>query len=60
MADPDVTPEERRNGWDAESLAKYRAERERSQLEHADWTRRPQPLPDRQNNRYSPLRWRRG
>lgn len=54
MTEP--TEEERRNGWTAESLRAYRAERERAQAETA--LHRKPPPPQVQNNQYSVHRWR--
>ena len=50
------TADERRNGWDAASLAAYLAERERAQADAV--LRRPPAKPTVVNGRYNPLRWR--
>lgn len=50
------TPDEKKNGWDAESLAAYVKEREAAQAETV--LNRPSPRPKWANNQYSPLRWR--
>lgn len=54
------TEEEKRNGWDAESLTAYVHDQTAAQSLRAD----PHSLqrrvrPTRQNSKYSPLRWRR-
>lgn len=57
---PDLTPEEIRNGWTAESKAAYHAERAKVHqaiIEFDPAHRRPQ-RPNRANGRYSPLRRR--
>lgn len=55
------TDEEKNNGWDAESLAEYRAERAAAQTIEIDphsTQRRLSARPAEQNNKYSPFRWR--
>ena len=50
------TEEEVRNGWDAEGLTAYLAEREKAQAV-AILDRKP-PRPRWANSRYSPFHWR--
>lgn len=52
------TPDEARNGWDAETLRAYLAQRLPEQLEAASFTR-PRGKPKRANSAYRPKRWRR-
>lgn len=56
----ELTKEERRNGWTEESLAQYRQEREVAAAERIDpHSEARRVRPSRQNNCYSPLKWRR-
>lgn len=55
------TDEEKRNGWDAETLTEYRAERSAAQTIAIDPNSVQRGLmarPHVQNNKYSPFRWR--
>jgi len=55
------TDDEKRNGWTAETLTAYLAERKTAQSLNIDKDSlhsRLARMPARQNNRYSPLRWR--
>tara|TARA_R110002124_G_scaffold226616_1_gene391825 strand:+ start:113 stop:364 length:252 start_codon:yes stop_codon:yes gene_type:complete len=55
------TEDEKHNGWDAESLAVYRAERMAAQtlaIDPSSTQRRLEARPAVQNNKYSPFRWR--
>lgn len=55
------TDEEKRNGWTAESLTTYLAEREAGQSLSIDVDslhRRSARRPTTQNHRYNPKRWR--
>jgi hypothetical protein len=55
------TPDEARNGWDAESLSSYLAEQQASQSLRVDphsMMNRQARRPTRANNRYRPQRWR--
>jgi hypothetical protein len=49
------TDEEKRNGWDAETLTDYLEEAEKRQLSNV-FT--PPQKPHSQNHKYNPLRWR--
>lgn len=49
---------EKRNGWTAEALTAYLAERAVSQLNVADIHSRPQKRPSEANHHYRPHRWR--
>jgi len=52
------TEEEKKNGWDAESLTRYVEERERAQLRLVSEGRKQGP-PKIQNSKYNPFRlWR--
>jgi len=53
--------EERKNGWTAETLTQYLAERHAAQEMAVDVNslhRRTARRPDEQQHRYNPLRWR--
>ena len=50
--------DEKRNGWTAESLTAYHAERDAAAQKSLDWQMRPKAKPAVQNHRYS--RFRRG
>ena len=52
------TDEERRNGWDAETLTAYVAERNRARDIWMDPHERPRHRPALANSKYSPFRWR--
>ncbi len=52
---PDLTPEEKRNGWTPETLARYVAERERAAT--AVILRRPNPQQAKADGAYDPHRW---
>ena len=60
MPNIELTDEERRNGWTAETLAAYIAERERAQAGVVlfDPEYRSMPRPKWANNHYSVMRWR--
>jgi hypothetical protein len=45
--------DEKRNGWTAKTLTKYLDSRERDRVLVS-----PPKLPDRQNHKYNPHRWR--
>ena len=49
------TPDEVRNGWDAETLTAYLAEREKAQFENQ--FNRPKPRPDTADSDYDPHAW---
>jgi len=57
---PELTADDIKNGWDAESLARYHAERNRVHMGIVGFDRdfRKQPRPTAANSKYSPLRWR--
>lgn len=50
------TAEEARNGWDAEGLTAYLAERDRAQADTV--LHRAPPKPRFANSKYNPMRWR--
>lgn len=54
------TEDEKKNGWDKQSLSAYVAERERANagVIMFDSEYRSRPRPKWANNIYSPLRWR--
>lgn len=55
------TPDEARNGWTAETLTEYLTERRAANSLKNDkdsLQNRMAKMPARQNNRYSPHRWR--
>jgi hypothetical protein len=55
------TDDERRNGWTAETLAAYQAERNAGaavKIDPASMHRRLMTRPNEQNTRYDPFRWR--
>jgi hypothetical protein len=54
------TEEERLNGWTAEALTAYHAQREAETAKALDWTERPKLRATAQNSRYNIQRhWRR-
>lgn len=57
---PEPTPDEKRNGWDAESLDRYVAERKQAQdrIIGFDPQFREPKRPSVANAKYSPFRWR--
>ena len=52
-----ITEEEIRNGWDQESLSKYRRERNRQQAIKI-LSSKPPPKRNVQNHKDNPLKWR--
>ena len=60
MPDPELTDEERTNGWTEESLRAYVEQRERAQAGVVMFEPEYRRVPRRQwaNNRYDPMRWR--
>lgn len=56
MPDIELTDDDRKNGWNEETLAAYVTEREAAQAETV--LNRPPPRPKWANNQYNPLRWR--
>ncbi len=56
----DLTDVEEKNGWTAETLAKYRAESDARAMAFvaASMEGRLRPRPRWANSRYDPLRWR--
>lgn len=52
----ELTPDEIKNGWTKDSLAKYQKEREAAQSESIDMTKRN--MKPQSQVSYKPLRWR--
>lgn len=50
------SPEEIQNGWDAESLTAYHAQREQETAAALDWTKRDKGKPKVQNSKYRRFR----
>jgi len=52
------TEEEKKNGWTEKTLTLYLKEREKAHFQNTFESGKPEPRPERQNNQYSPHRWR--